>query len=266
MQEIDFTLNEVAVVGANGKMGSMFCTRLSHAGIKINKIDQPLTKNVLKKGIANAQIVLICVPAAVFNEVVTLVSAHMKPPQILADITSVKVQPMMQMQRAYNGPVVGTHPLFGPEPKADDVRVTLTPAKGCDDASVRLVEELFTRIGCEPFCSTAEEHDQATAMIQGLNFVTSVSYLALLAHKENVMPYLTPSFERRMKAAEKMITQDAELFEGLFEANPSSQDAVRSYRSILNIAAGGDINVIVERALWWWRFRSPDGRSASLDQ
>jgi hypothetical protein len=56
-----------------------------------------------------------------------------------------------------------------------------------------------------------------------------------------------------------MITEDAELFEGLFEANPSSQDAVRSYRSILNIAAGGDINVIVERALLWWRFKDSSG-------
>ena len=166
---------------------------------------------------------------------------------------------MMQMTRAYNGPVVGTHPLFGPEPKEDDVRVTITPSEGCDADSAAVVEELFTRIGCEPFCSTAEEHDKAAALIQGLNFVTSVSYLALLADKENVMPYLTPSFERRLKAAEKMLTQDAELFEGLFEANPSSQDAVRSYRSILNIAAGGDINVIVERALWWWRFNSSSG-------
>lgn len=259
MQEIDFRLKKVAVVGATGKMGAMLCSRFSKAGLEVAEIDQPLTDEVLQAGISEAQIVLICVPAAVFYNVVKCVTKHMTPPQILADITSVKVQPMMQMQKAYNGPVVGTHPLFGPEPKADDVRVAITPSEGCDANSARMVEDLFTRIGCEPFCSSAEEHDQATALIQGLNFVTSVSYLALLAGKDNVMPYLTPSFERRMKAAEKMITEDAELFEGLFEANPSSQDAVRSYRSILNIAAGGDINVIVERALLWWRLKDSSG-------
>lgn len=259
MQEIDFRLKKIAVVGATGKMGAMFCSRFSKAGLEVAEIDQPLTDEVLQAGIKDAQIVLVCVPAAVFYKVVKCVTKHMTPPQILADITSVKVQPMMQMQKAYTGPVVGTHPLFGPEPKADDVRVAITPSEGCDDDSARLVEELFNRIGCEPFCSTAEEHDKAAALIQGLNFVTSVSYLALLADKEDVMPYLTPSFERRLKAAEKMINKDAELFEGLFEANPSSQDAVRSYRSILNIAAGGDINVIVERALWWWRFSDTSG-------
>ena len=56
-----------------------------------------------------------------------------------------------------------------------------------------------------------------------------------------------------------MLTKDAELFEGLFEANPFAQDAVRQYRSMLNIAAGGDVSVLVDRALWWWRSENTTG-------
>ena len=50
-----------------------------------------------------------------------------------------------------------------------------------------------------------------------------------------------------------MLTRDAELFSNLFEANPYSQESVRMFRSVLNVAAGGDIELLAERAAWWWR-------------
>ena len=95
-------------------------------------------------------------------------------------------------------------------------------------------------------------HDRAAAFVQGLNFVTSVAYFAAQAAGGEVRKYLTPSFARRMVAAEKLITKDAALFEALFEANPYSHEAVRNFRSLLNIAAGGDVDLLVRRAEAWW--------------
>jgi len=259
MSEGEFSGCTVAVIGSQGRMGRMFCTRLQAAGYDVAEFDRPLTKSSLAAGLPEAKVILLCIPAAVFDTVLQQIRDILRPPQVLVDITSVKVQPMRQMQRVYNGPIVGTHPLFGPEPKADEVRVAVTPAEGTNETHVAMVEDMFARMGCEPFRTTAEKHDEAAALIQGLNFITTVSYLATLAHKDEITPYLTPSFQRRLDAAQKMMTEDAELFEGLFEANPSSLDAVRSFRNMLNIAAGGDINVLVERALWWWRENSNTG-------
>ena len=64
-----------------------------------------------------------------------------------------------------------------------------------------------------------------------------------------------------MDSARKMLMEDGALFEWLFEANPLSQETVRRYRSFLNVAAGGDINVLVQRAQWWWKKVQP--RNAS---
>ena len=91
------------------------------------------------------------------------------------------------------------------------------------------------------------------AQIQGLNFATTVAYLAALSRQDELRRFLTPSFRRRLKAAEKMLTEDADLFATLFEANPYSQEAVRRYRNYLQAAASGDVEVLVERGKWWWR-------------
>ena len=74
-----------------------------------------------------------------------------------------------------------------------------------------------------------------------------------LAEHEELLPFITPSFRRRLEASRKLLTEDAPLFEWLFEANPMSQESIRQYRSFLNVAAGGDVNVLVQRAQWWWK-------------
>ena len=241
----------VALVGSRGRMGAMLLRRMQAAGISVSGTDQPLADADLDGFCATADVVLLCVPIAALPEALHVLRPHLQARQVLADIASVKIQPMAHMQEAYAGPVVGTHPLFGPE-SAGELRVAVCPGAQAGEEDSRLVEELFTRIGCTVFRTTAQEHDEAAAYIQGLNFVTSAVYFAALAERPEFLPFLTPSFQRRKEAARTMLTDDGALFEALFEANPASQNAVRSYRTFLNLAVGGDLSLLRERALWWW--------------
>ena len=111
----------------------------------------------------------------------------------------------------------------------------------------------MTLLGFDPFYTTADTHDAAVAQIQGLNFVTTLAYLATLAQQPEIEDFLTPSFRRRLDAAESLMNRDAEMFTGLFEANPYGQDAVRRFRNFLHVAAGGDVDLLVDHARWWWR-------------
>jgi len=198
--------------------------------------------------------VLVSVPVYATAEVAGLMAGHMDGRQILADVGSVKTLPIAGMVEHYAGPVVGTHPLFGPEPGPQDaLRVAVMDGRpGRDGWATEVVADWCRRIGFTPFASDPEEHDRAAAFVQGLNFVTSVAYFAAQAAGGEVQKYLTPSFTRRLAAAEKLITQDAALFAALFEANPYSHEAVRNYRSLLNLAAGGDVDLLVRRAEAWW--------------
>lgn len=242
----------IALVGSRGRMGAMLCERWSSAGHTVAGVDLPLTDDAFASALDGADAAVLCIPAGALPETLRRLVPHMDGRQVLMDITSVKIRPLEQMEAAYAGPVVGTHPLFGPQPDAADLRVCITPGSRAGETEIALAESLFHDMGCTVFRSTAEEHDRAAAAIQGLNFITNVAYFATLAHREELLPYLTPSFRRRLDAARKMLTEDAALFEWLFEANPLSTEAVRRYRSFLNVAAGGDVNILVRQAAWWW--------------
>ncbi|GFH63008.1 MAG: prephenate dehydrogenase [Candidatus Desulfovibrio kirbyi] len=244
---------KTVIIGARGRMGVMFLERAQKSDIDVAGVDTPLAPQILAQACAHAGMVLFCVPAAVLESALDAVCPHLPAHVVLADITSVKEYPLQHMQSRWQGPVVGTHPLFGPAPEPDaDLPVAIVPGRSADAASLTLVETFFTRIGCRVFRTTAKKHDVAMSRIQGMNFITTLAYFALLAGDDELLPFLTPSFHRRGMAAKKMLTEDARLFAGLFEANPHSYEAVRLYRQMLNLAAAGDIDLLCEKVQWWW--------------
>ena len=249
----DAAPRHTVIVGACGRMGAMFRRRARSAGIPVEGMDIPFDADAVAAACADADLLLLCVPAAVLDETLKTFVPHLPPAAVVADITSVKEQPMTLMQRRWQGPVVGTHPLFGPGARNDEPQpVAVVPGATAGEAHVRLVTAFFEAIGCHPFMTTAAAHDKAAARIQNLNFITNLVYFALLADDDSLTPFLTPSFRRRHAAARKMLTEDAPMFAGLFDANPYSQEAVRQYSKLLNIASAGDIDLLCNRAVHWW--------------
>ena len=243
-------IREIAIIGARGQMGNLFAKRSRKAGIQVQGLGRPLILKEVARALAGADMVLLSVPVNAMESMARMAAGVMRGPQILCDVCSVKTEPVQAMLNAYPGPVVGTHPLFGPDP-GENARVAVCQGRNKDAQDA--VSDWIDLLGFEWFTTTPKKHDQAMAFIQGLNFATTVSYLATLGHRPELLDFLTPSFERRLKSAKKMLTRDAELFSNLFEANPYSQESVRVFRSVLNVAAGGDIELLAERAAWWWR-------------
>lgn len=249
----------VALLGASGRMGQLFCARSREAGIAVRELSRPLTPELLARELPGADLVVLSVPADAVPQVAGLAAAHLDGRQVLADVCSVKVRPVQAMCAAYAGPVVGAHPLFGPDPGPGRNRVALAGGRG--EAARAVAEAWFTAMGFPCFATDPETHDRAMALVQSLNFVTTVAYLATLAEHDELLDFLTPSFDRRLVAARKMLTEDSAMFSALFEANPFAQEAVRNFRTILGIAAGGDVDLLCERAGWWWRRTTAKGEA-----
>ena len=246
------TIASIAIVGARGQMGALFKRAFHKAGYQVTTLDRPYTDEAVAAALKDADLALISVPVTATRAVAERLAPFMPQGCILCDVCSVKVNPLAQMLAAYAGPVVGTHPLFGPViPEGFDPRVAITPGRG--DHAPEAVAAVFARAGFSPFASTAEEHDRAMAVVQGLNFITTTAYLAAARQTPGIENFRTPSFERRLEAARKMLTQDRELFQLISEDNPFLQETVRQFTAYLDLAAGGDLDLLSARASWWWR-------------
>lgn len=232
-------------------MGQFFLERFQRQGTIVQVLDKPLIREKMHSSISPADLVLLATPIQACEFILTEIQSFIQNSTILADICSVKSKPLELMLEMHSGPVVGTHPLFGPDPEpGDTLKTAVIP--GRDKKAEESVFCLIQSIGLTPFKTSAKEHDQALAFIQGLNFVSTLSYLATTPPEENIKEFITPSFRRRLKAAHKMLTQDFEMFEDMFELNPYSQEIVHKFSSHLNLAAAGELNLLKEKASWWW--------------
>lgn len=253
----------ITIIGAAGRMGILLAQRLSKLGYKINELDKTLPAKINKENITAAKCIILCVPIEAMPELMAQISPYLNGNQLLIDIGSIKVVPMQIMQAAYAGPIIGTHPLFGPNPQAvhiknsanelkNELKVALTPAENCPKEWITWLSELCTQMGFSPFVSSAEQHDKAAACIQGLNFITSVAYFSMMSEHPEFIDFLTPSFQRRLESAAKSLTEDSAIFCGMFNENPSSANAVNEFRAHLAQAAN-DINCSLKKAQWWWQ-------------
>lgn len=254
----------ITIIGGKGRMGAMLAGEWSarHAVRAVDrtldgKVGLALAEGDLAASVPASDIVLLCVPAPAVPKVLDRVLPHMPESGLLADICSVKIHPMRAMEARYEGPVVGTHPFFGPANNRQGARVALVRGQNAHDAHMATLDELFRDLGCATFEVSAEEHDRHVAVSQSLHFALSAAYFATVNREENIEPYLTPSFKRYMNAARKELTVNAAMFCEFTADNPMFPETLAGTRAILEKAEKGGLAAIAEEARAWYDKHGP---------
>lgn len=245
----------ITVVGAKGRMGAMLCEAwaVNHAvrGIDLNG-EGALSPEDAATAASGSDVVFLCVPTSVVADVLDIITPHMREDAILADVCSVKMIPLRQMEERFPGPVVGAHPLFGPDNERRGAKVALVPGRNVGPEHTQRIRGLFEELGAVCFVTTAEEHDKAVAISQSLHFALSAAYFAMAAGHEGIERYITPSFNRYKAAAEKELTVNAPMFCEFSKANPMLPEALEAIRTLLEDAKNGALPKIAAKAGKWY--------------
>ncbi|VDZ82082.1 T-protein [Kluyvera intermedia] len=107
------SLRPVVIVGGDGQMGRLFEKMLTLSGYQVRTLEKEDWARAPEL-VADAGMVIVSVPIHVTEQVIAKL-----PPLpsdcILVDLCSVKAGPLQAMLSTHAGPVVGLHPMFGPD-------------------------------------------------------------------------------------------------------------------------------------------------------
>lgn len=137
-------------------------------------------------GAADADLVVLAVPALKARAVLEGVAAHLRPGCVVTDVLSTKAHVLSLFAELLPPAVssVGGHPLAGSTRSGlgharpdlfHGAPFVITPGERTTPAAVRLVTEMAETLGCFVVEMTPQEHDRAVAVLSHLPYLVSVA-------------------------------------------------------------------------------------------
>ena len=226
------TLGPVVLVGGRGQMGILFARLFEASGYEVRRLDRddwPDASALLE----GAGLVVVTVPIDATSRVIDRLPA-LRPDCILADMTSVKTVPLSAMLQAHLGPVVGLHPMFGPDVPSLAKQVVAY----CDGRRPEAYQWLLEQLqlwGASLQRISAVEHDQSMALIQALRHFTSFAYGIHLAEEdpsiERLMALSSPIYRLELAMVGRLFAQDPELYADIIMASPRNVQMIKRFHA-----------------------------------
>lgn len=166
-------IKKVVVVGGGGALGKVFVNLFINSDYAVEVIEQAQWPNRVAV-LEDADLVLMAVP---INQTVDLIKALPTLPKhcILADVTSVKQDPLDAMMQVHSGPVLGLHPMFGPDAPGM-IKQVVVVCHGREQQSYEWLIQQMQVWGANIHETQASVHDKAMAFIQVMRHFNTFVY------------------------------------------------------------------------------------------
>lgn len=248
-------LGDVVIAGGCGGMGRIFTRYFESSGYKVFGFGH-LGWDKLDEYLEHAGVVIVTVPIDLTVEVIEKLGPHLNPHMILCDFTSVKTPAVEAMLRCHKGPVLGLHPMFGPDIKSLVKQViAYVPARD-EAASAGLVEQMKLW-GARLYKCTAEDHDHAMSIIQALRHFTTYCYGVFLAdlnpdlHK--ILELSSPIYRMELMMVGRLFAQNPRLYADIIMSSRQNCELITSYvqslKPELELVAKADTEEFTRRFL-----------------
>ncbi len=144
------------------------------------------TTTQLARGVAEAELVIVCTPVGKIVEYVAQIAAHAPVGALITDVGSTKAEIVSALEPRLGKPVrfVGSHPLAGSEKAGCEYatadlfcgRVTVvTPASTSELQAVRQIESFWRSLGSRVVRMSPFAHDAAVAMTSHVPHVVAAA-------------------------------------------------------------------------------------------
>lgn len=213
----------IVVIGGNGQLGQVFVDLFTRTGYKVSVVEKDDWHNA-DIIFSNAGLVIVAVPINLTELVISKLS-KLPTDCVLADITSIKAKPLAAMRAVHNGPVVGLHPMFGPD-VTGLIKQTIIVCHGEQQDKYQWLLDQFTVWGALNYVVSAKEHDEAMAMVQVMRHFSTVSYGYHLMQEnvelEQLLAMSSPIYRLELAMVGRLFAQDPNLYADIIFSNPDN--------------------------------------------
>ncbi|PML03750.1 bifunctional chorismate mutase/prephenate dehydrogenase [Vibrio lentus] len=225
-------LRSVVIVGGNGQLGGLFGRMFKLSGYEV-KILGSQDWDKADEILDNAGLVVVTVPIHLTEGVIAKLG-YLPSDCILCDLTSIKSKPLQAMMNMHQGPVVGLHPMFGPDvPSLAKQVIVYSDGRGSE--SYQWLLNQFGIWGASLCQMDAAEHDHGMTLIQALRHFTSFAY-GLHLSKENpnidqLLKLSSPIYRLEIAMVGRLFAQDPNLYGDIILSSDENIEMIRRFHS-----------------------------------
>jgi len=264
----------VLIIGGDGQMGQFFASLFRKSGYEVRILEKKDWNNA-KQLCENIDLALISVPIEITCDIIEQIAPFLGPKTILADLTSIKDEPLKKMLESHPGAVTGLHPLFGPSSGSLDKQIVVVTAGRDSDRCQWLVDQM-TLWGAVIVPCSAEEHDEIMEIVQTLRHFATFSFGQFLYEKharlERTLEFSSPIYRLEFGMVGRLFAQDASLYSEIIFATKQRRQLLKDYIASLNnhleMLEANDKHLFIEKfdtiAQWFGPFSEQAMRESTF--
>jgi len=212
----------VLLVGGRGRMGSLYAGVFARSGHEVRVLDADDWERV-DVLCAGCDLVIVTVPIRETAGVIARLVPHLAPGTLLADFTSTKQGPLAAMLAAHPGPVVGLHPLHGPDVhNLSKQLMVVCPGRG-GEAAAWLLEQCRLW-GMRVSELDAARHDEGMHVVQGLRHFLALLHGSFLTARgmdpRDMLELSSPIYRAELMMTGRIFAQNPELYADIVFSDP----------------------------------------------
>ena len=232
-------LGKVVIIGGQGQLGRLFGQMFGLSGYRVESLEQgdwPRADAIL----ADAGLVMVAVPIDITCQIIDRLG-KLPADCLLVDITSVKAAPLEHMLAVHKGPVLGLHPMFGPD-VASLAKQVIVCCQGRDAAASQWLLDQMTIWGARLQQVEAKAHDEAMTLIQALRHFATFAYGWHLSREQanidRLLNLSSPIYRLELAMVGRLFAQDPHLYADIILSSPQNLAMIRRYYQNFGEALG----------------------------
>ncbi|EKO3591717.1 bifunctional chorismate mutase/prephenate dehydrogenase [Vibrio metschnikovii] len=232
-------LRSVVIIGGHGQLGRLFARMFDLSGYQV-KVLGSQDWHRADELLHDAGLVVVTVPIDLTVGVIEKLN-QLPSDCILCDLTSIKSKPLAAMLKVHSGPVVGLHPMFGPDVPSLAKQVIVY----CDGRGVEQYQWLLDQFaiwGASLCAIDAQEHDQGMTLIQALRHFTSFVYGLHLSkvnpNIEQLLKLSSPIYRLELAMVGRLFGQDPNLYADIILSSQENIEMISRFQDSLEQAVG----------------------------